>query len=91
MKRMLCRNRVVDFKLWWEVFSSHAEAHRAAGLDLEHVWRASGDFNNVFFIFRVRDLDKAQAFIDAPEAADAAAASNVLEGEYHFLDPVPSY
>ena len=42
MLYMVCRNRVADYAKWREVFEEHAEAHRAAGLVLRHVWRDSG-------------------------------------------------
>ena len=40
MTYMLCRNRLADFARWKRVFDSHAEAHRAAGLNLLHLWRS---------------------------------------------------
>ena len=91
LMRMICRNRVVDFARWRRVFASHADAHRAAGLVLEHFWCDVNDPNNVFFVFEVRDVEKARAFIQAPDAADAAAASGVLEGEYHLVNEVAGY
>ena len=91
MMRMVCRNRVADFANWRRVFVSHADAHRAAGLVLEHFWCDVKDPNNVFFVFEVRDFDKARAFIEAPNAAEAAATSGVLEGEYHLVKDVVGY
>ena len=91
MIRLLCRNRVADYEAWWQVFSSHAAAHRDAGLFLEHLWRSREDPANVFFVFEVRDLEKARAFMSAPEAEDAAAESSLIEGEYHFVDDQAGY
>jgi len=67
------------------VFDSHAEAHRTAGLHLLHLWRSVDDPDNVFFLFEIESVDKARAFVDAPEGAEAAKDSGVLEGEIHFL------
>jgi len=89
--RMLCRNKVEDFERWWTVFSTHAEAHREAGLVLEHVWRSQGDPNDVFFMFEVQDQEKAQAFIEDPAGAEAAAESGVLFAELHFVKSSPGY
>jgi hypothetical protein len=89
MKNLLCRNRVSDFSQWKAVFTSHA--HRDAGLQLRSLWRAMGDPDNVFFLFEVTDEGLARAFISNPAAAEAAAASGVLEGEYHFLESVAAY
>jgi hypothetical protein len=91
MIALLCRNRVSDFSKWKCVFDSHARAHRNAGLHLQTLWRGVEEPNNVFFIFDVADLEKAQAFISNPAAAEAAKTSGVLDGEYHFLESSAGY
>lgn len=88
---MLCRNRVADFSKWKAIFSSHAEAHLAAGLRLRDLRRGLEEPNNVFFVFEVASLDKARAFISAPEAAEAGKTSGVIDGEYHFLESSVGY
>ena len=64
---LLCRTKVHDYDKWWQVFASHAEAHRAAGLKLVNLWRCVDDANHVFLLFEVKDQTRAQAFIDALE------------------------
>ena len=91
MTFMLCRNRVADFQRWKEVFSSHAPAHKAAGLQLIKLWRGVEDPNEIFFAFEVVSMDKARAFISNPEAAQAAKTSGVLEGEYRFVEDAGGY
>jgi hypothetical protein len=86
MHAMLCRNRVENFSTWKKMFDSHARAHRDAGLHLMNLWRGIEEPNNIFFLFEVRDIDKARKFIDNPEAAEAGKVSGVLDGEYHFLE-----
>jgi hypothetical protein len=44
--------------------------------------------NNIFFLFEVLSLDKAQKFINAPEAAEAGEISGVIDGEIHFVEEV---
>ena len=85
---MVCRNRVVDFAAWRGVFESHASAHRAAGMQLRTLARELAEPNNVFFTFEIETVERAKAFIDAPNAADAGAASGVIDGEYHFVETV---
>ncbi|MGA2018276.1 MAG: hypothetical protein ABSH26_15120 [Opitutaceae bacterium] len=85
MRFMLCRNRVSDYRRWRRVFDSHAGAHRAAGLRLKGLWRDAGRPNDVFFLFEVRDMSRARAFIRSPEAAEAGARSGVIEGDYRFI------
>jgi hypothetical protein len=85
MTYLLCRNRVSSFRRWRTVFASHASAHRRAGLLLKNFWRGGTDRNELFFLFEVRSLRRAKAFIAAPDAARAATRSGVLDGEYRFL------
>ena len=91
MTYMLCRNRLVDFARWKRVFDSHAGAHRAAGLNLLHLWHSVDDPSNVFFLFEVNSIEKARAFISAPEAAEAGRISGVIDGEMHFLAEMDKY
>lgn len=91
MTNLLCRNRVTDFSKWKAVFASHAQAHRDAGLQLRTLWRAVEDPDNVFFLFEVTNQGLARAFISNPAAAEAAADSGVIEGEYHFLESAAAY
>jgi hypothetical protein len=83
---MLCRNRVEDFEKWKAVFDSHLSAQHDAGIRLEKMWRELDDPDNVFFLFEVTDIDKARAFIGAPEAAEAGEMSGVIDGEIYFLE-----
>jgi hypothetical protein len=82
---MLCRNRVAEFSKWKAVFDTHAQAHRAAGLRLRELWRERMEPNNVFFLFEVTNLERAQAFIGDSAASETGRISGVLDGEYHFL------
>jgi len=89
MTYMLCRNRVADFARWRKVFASHEPAHREAGLRL--LWLAVEQPNNVFFLFEVSSMEKAKGFISNPDAAKAASASGVIDGEYHFVEDAGGY
>lgn len=86
MTFMLCRNRVKDFKKWKAIFDSHCEAHKDEGMKLVKMWRAVDDPNNVFFLFDLESVEKAKAFISAPEAAEAGEESGVIDGEIHFVE-----
>ncbi len=91
MPYLLCRNRVTDFEHWKTIFASHQEAHRKAGLRLINLWRSLDQPGNVFFLFEIASVEQAQEFIRAPEAAKAAQASGVTDGEYHFLQGIGGY
>jgi|GEM_PF-1646908 len=70
MNYMLCRHEVKDFGTWKKVFDSHSAAHRAAGMELIHLWRDSANPNLVVFLFRLGDVSKAKAFISAPDVGN---------------------
>jgi len=91
MTYLLCRNRVADFSRWRAVFACHQTAHRNAGLRLSNLWRSAEEPNNVFFLFETGSLEKAREFIGNPQAAEAAQASGVIDGEYHFLEDAGTY
>jgi len=81
-----CRNKVADFEKWKAVFDSHTQAHREAGLILQHLWQNIDDPNDVFFLFEVEDISKAKAFITSPAAPDAKEKSGIIgEPEIYFL------
>ena len=66
-------------------------AHRAAGLSLAGLWRDVKDSNNVFFLFEVVSIDRAERFIHAPESAQAGAEAGVVDGEYHYVEQAQGY
>jgi len=86
MIRMLCRNKLADYAKWRAIFDSHKDAHRQAGLTLESLWRELEDPNHVFFVFAVADINRAKAFISAPDAAKTGRDAGVIEGDYWFVD-----
>ena len=89
MAVLLCRNRVADYSAWKAVFDLHAPDSAEAGLTLTSLWRDIEDPNNVFFVFDVANIDRAQAFIADPKGAEVGRTAGVVEGEYHFLTQGP--
>jgi hypothetical protein len=85
MKGLLCRNRVADYAHWRQIFDSHLDKQTDAGLELVNVWQDLDDPKNVFFFFRVTDLDAARAFLEDPSGEEIGRASGVLDGECHFV------
>lgn len=88
MTYMLVRNRVEDYATWKRVFDEQADAARAAGLHLLHVWRAADNPNEVFFIFEVDDVAKAEAFVSTPESRQVGQRAGVLDGDIRYLESV---
>lgn len=91
MTYMLCRNRVEDFAQWKSVFDSHLKAHQDKGLRLDNLLRCIDEPNNVFFLFEVSSLEKAQRFISDPEAIKAGEVSGVIDGEIYFVEDTEDY
>lgn len=83
---MLVRNRVEDYGRWRSLFDAEAEAAAAHGLELSGLWREVGDANNVFFMFAVESVERAQAFLDRPESIEMGKAAGVIDGDYHFVE-----
>ncbi len=86
MLAMLCRNRVQDFDTWKRVFDSHAASHRAAGLQLQDLWRDADDPQTAVFLFEVMDRARAEAFLASAESAAAGVEAGVLDGDCRFLE-----
>jgi hypothetical protein len=91
MNYMLCRNRVRNFDHWKGVFDSHADAHRAAGLKLVHLWYELNSPRNIFFLFEVEDMERARAFLDSSDAAASERQSGLIEGDFRFFSPSLGY
>ncbi len=88
MPIMLVRNKVEDYSTWRSVFDAQKGAARRAGLHLLDMWRDIEDTNNVFFTMRVEDVDKARAYVSAPESAEVGKRAGVIDGELHIVERV---
>jgi len=78
MTYMLCKHRVHNFERWHEIFASHADAQKKAGLYLLYLLRGKDDPNLVVYLFRVDNITSARAFTEAPEASKAGEESGVI-------------
>lgn len=84
MTYLFVRHKVADFETWKKVFDSHAAAQEESGLILDRLLHADGDPPEVIMLFKVTDVDKANAFMNTPEAAEAKDVSGVI-GEPDFF------
>jgi hypothetical protein len=91
MNYMLCRNRVRKFDQWKRVFDDHADAHRAAGLKLVHLWYELESPRNIFFLFEVENVERARAFLESPDATAAERESGLIEGDFRFFSDSLGY
>lgn len=88
--QMLVRNKVEDFSKWRTAFLSDSAAAAEYGLTLQSLWQSVDDPNNVFFVLNVADVDQANAFMARPESQELGVKSGVIDGEFHYVDPVPT-
>jgi len=85
---MHCRIRVADYTKWKERMDADAKAQRDAGMYLRYLRRGVEDPNSAFFILEVHDMEKARAFLNPADVAEASKKAGVLDFEWHFVTSV---
>ena len=90
MSHLLVRNRVRDYAGWRAVFDEPAERARASagGLEVERVWRGDDDPNTVWFLLRITDRARADAFMRDPASAATGERAGAIEGEVFYVTEV---
>ncbi|MEM1434108.1 MAG: hypothetical protein AAF552_17730 [Pseudomonadota bacterium] len=86
-RQLLVRNRVADYARWRACFDEDLGPAADYGLKLDALWQDAADPNNVFFLFAVRSIDEAEAFMARPESQEMGTRAGVLDGEFSFLVP----
>ena len=86
--QLLARNRVKDFDTWRVYYEAQRGPAEEYGLKLVSLWQSKDDPNNVFFLFDVEDVAQADAFMARPESQEIGRRSGVIDGEYHYIQPV---
>ncbi len=85
---MHCRIRVSDFVKWKAEMDADAQAQLDVGLHLKYLWRGIEDPNSAFFILEVDDVEKARAFLNPKDVAEASEKAGVLDFEWQFVESV---
>ena len=70
MHYILGRFKVADVGVWQEMIRSHRDEHVKAGLHFEKLWSNVDDPSEIYFTFRVDDLERAKRFLDTAGALD---------------------
>ncbi len=68
MPHILARLKGVKFKDIEKILKADADEHAGQGLFLEHLWQNADDEDEVLFLFRTKDLDRAKRYIDGLHA-----------------------
>jgi hypothetical protein len=88
--QLLVRNKVRDFSTWHAYFEEDHAAAAEYGVTLAHLWQAVDDPNDVFFLLDIEDVDRANAFMARPESREIGVRSGVIDGEFYYLEAVPT-
>lgn len=89
MPYLLVKQKVEDFEKWYNVFKSHEDAQKEAGLKDLQLLRDISDANTIVCIFKVDDIKKAKSFTDTPEASDAQNEAGMIgKPEILLLDEI---
>ncbi|MBI5441590.1 MAG: hypothetical protein HY900_10325 [Deltaproteobacteria bacterium] len=91
MKHMLVRNKVKNYDTWRRIVDSQKPLHQDAGLRLLHLWRTSGNRNEVYLLFEMWDEEKAKAFVISPENPRIGREAGVIDGEVRYLEELEGY
>ena len=75
--------KVTDIK---DQLVSDMTKHAEHGLYLKHLWQNADDKNEVFFIFRTSDLDKARKFIEEVHNQVLAEDHETILPQMTFLE-----
>lgn len=89
MKYLYVKQTVEDFNTWYDVFKSHEQAQKDAGLTDLQLFRDSENPNIILCIFKVTDIEKAKAFTSSPESEKAQKETKMIEKpEVIWLDKI---
>lgn len=75
---LFCKHRVEDFGRWYSIFKNHQSEQMRAGLHLLYLLRDVKDPNLIIYFFTVESMDRANAFLNAPENIEAGKKSGVI-------------
>ena len=88
MLSMLVRNKVKDFDHWKNVFDDNLDTTGKSGLTFSKMWRSYDDPNTVWFILKVEDHEKVEAFVNDPASAEVGRQAGVIDGEIFYVEDV---
>ena len=89
MAHMLAKLRDVKIEAVRQRLEFDAPEHQADGLFLEHLWQNIDDVNEVFFLFRVSDLDAARKSVARKHQEARKQNPHANLPALTFLDDVP--
>jgi hypothetical protein len=83
-----CQVRFVDYEVWKASMDADGHAQREAGIHLKYLWRGTDDPSMAFFVCDVEDKDKARAFLNPADIAEAEKGACASDFCWHFVEEV---
>ena len=62
----------VDLNLWKQVVNSDTALHKDAGMHFQRVWRNVDNPDEILFLFRLENVERAKEFLEKTGALDKA-------------------
>ncbi|MBI3897019.1 MAG: hypothetical protein HY308_01850 [Gammaproteobacteria bacterium] len=86
MGYLLGRHVLDDVEGWKKMMESHRQGHLQAGLHFQQVWSNADNPREIFFLFKVDDLNKAKSFLKEAGALDPDKQARGEVPTLFFLD-----
>ncbi|MDR8390889.1 hypothetical protein NC796_07060 [Aliifodinibius sp. S!AR15-10] len=85
--QLIVRHKVTDFIRWREIFESHREAQREAGMKLKKLWQNVDDPEEVVLYFDVDDEERAREFVFSNKGPDIKDGTEVIDDpDVYFVE-----
>ena len=78
MGALIVQHRVKDYRKWRRTYDAHAPARRKAGLGSAQVYRGADDPLKVAIFFKVKNADRANAFVESDDLKRVMKAAGVV-------------
>jgi hypothetical protein len=78
MGALVIQHRVKDYRKWRRAYDAHAPARRKAGLGSAQVYRGADDPLKVAIFFKVKNADRAKAFVESDDLKRVMKAAGVV-------------
>jgi hypothetical protein len=88
MTHLHCQVRFTDYAKWRASMKADADAQQDAGIFVIHLWRAIEDPGMAFFVCEIQDKDKARAFLNPTDLAEAEKQAGASDFQWHFVEDV---
>ncbi|MDX1415918.1 MAG: hypothetical protein R3293_17110 [Candidatus Promineifilaceae bacterium] len=85
MLHIMVRHRVADYAKWKTIFDAGSEMRAAASSVKGHIFRDAEDPSMVTILSHFEDADKAKAFLQSPDLAEAMKSAGVTSEPELFV------